>query len=141
MPSQATPNWQPITRLPLIGSMIDEMLQDAQEQYKNLAEARLKPWVLDEYTVNRVIKVYTEQRDDILGLYEEQLKRWKGLSLKTTQRVEIGRLSGQLENLRTVITDILALADELKKGTIERQLAKDDTELGLEALLRLLGKM
>nr|WP_272909051.1 hypothetical protein [Alicyclobacillus tolerans] len=36
MTSQPTPNRQPITRLPLIGSMIDEMLQDAQEQYKNL---------------------------------------------------------------------------------------------------------
>jgi hypothetical protein len=28
-----------------------------------------------------------------------------------------------------------------KKGTIERQLAKDNTELGLKALLRLLEKM
>ncbi|MCF8568476.1 hypothetical protein LLE49_27540 [Alicyclobacillus tolerans] len=85
--------------------------------------------------------MYIEQRDDILGLYEEQLRRWKGLSLKATQRIEIERLSGQLENLRTMITDILVLADELKKGTIERQLAKDDIELSLEALLRFLGKM
>jgi hypothetical protein len=69
------------------------------------------------------------------------LRSWKGLPLKATQRAEIERLSGQLEGLRTVITDILALADELKKGTIERQLAKDNTELGLEALLRLLEKM
>lgn len=73
MTSQETANWQPITMLPLMASMIDEMLQDAQEQYKNLGEARSKPWVLDDYTVHRVMKVYTEQRDDILGLYEEQL--------------------------------------------------------------------
>ena len=140
MTSQETPNWQPITRLPLMASMIDEMLQDAQEQYKNLGEARLKPWVLDDYTVNRVMKVYTEQRDDILRLHEEQLRRWEGRSLTTTQRAEIGRVSSQLESLRTALTNILALAEELKKGTIERQLAKDDTEVGLEALLRHLGK-
>ena len=140
MTSQEPPNWQPITMLPLMASMIDEMLQDAQEQYKNLGEVRSKRWVLDDYTVNRVMKVYTEQRDDILGLYEEQLRRWEGLSPTVTQRTEIGRVSSQMENLRTVITDILALADELKKGTIERQLAKDSTELGVDALLRHLGK-
>ena len=141
MTSQEPPNWQPITRLPLIASMIDEMLQDAQEQYKNLGEARLKPWVLDDYTVHRVMKVYTEQRDDILGLYEEQLGYWEGLSLTVTQRAEVGRVSSQLESLRTVLTDILALAEELKKGTIESQLAKDDMEIGLEALLRHLAEM
>ena len=140
MTSQETPNWQPITMLPLIASVVDEMLQDAQEQYKNLGEARSKPWVLDDYTVNRVMKVYTEQRDDILGLYEEQLRHWEGLSLTAIQRAEIGRVSGQLESLRTALTDILELAEDLKKGTIERQLAKDDTEVGLEALLRHLGE-
>ena len=140
MTSQETPNWQPITRLPLIASMIDEMLQDAQEQYKNLGEVRSKPWVLDDDTVNRVVKVYTEQRDDILGLYEEQLRRWEGLSLTAFQHAEIGRVRGQLESLRSVLTDILELAEDLKKGTIESQLAKDDTEVGLEALLRHLGE-
>ena len=141
MTSQETPNWQPITMLPLMASMIDEMLQDAQEQYKNLGEVRSKPWVLDDDTVNRVMKVYTEQRDDILGLYEEQLRRWEGLSPTVTQRAEIGRVSSQLASLRMALTDILALADELKEGTIERQLAKDDMEIGLEALLRHLAEM
>ncbi len=35
-----------------------------------------------------------------------------------------------------VITDILALADELKKGTIEQVLGKSDEELGLDFLRR-----
>lgn len=30
-----SPDWQPISRLPLIGSMIDGMLQDAEEPKKN----------------------------------------------------------------------------------------------------------
>jgi hypothetical protein len=38
--------------------------------------------------------------------------------------------------LRLVLTRILELADELGEGTIERQLAKSDLELGLEQLLR-----
>ena len=35
------PDWQPISRLPLIGSMIDGMLQDAEEHYQTLLEAFL----------------------------------------------------------------------------------------------------
>jgi hypothetical protein len=38
--------------------------------------------------------------------------------------------------LRAVLTNILALAEEIKQGTIEQVLAKSDLELGLEALLR-----
>jgi hypothetical protein len=59
--------------------------------------------------------------------------------LKTHERVEIDRLSVQLERLRKVLTNILALADELKEGTIDKILAKSDLELGIEVLLR--GKL
>ncbi len=38
--------------------------------------------------------------------------------------------------MHTVLTDILALANELKHGTIEKVLAKSDLEMGIEALLR-----
>lgn len=39
--------------------------------------------------------------------------------------------------IRQINSDVLALAEELSKGTIERQLAKSDFELGLEMLLRI----
>ena len=35
-----------------------------------------------------------------------------------------------------VLNTILAFAEELKQGAIERVLAKSDLELGMEALLR-----
>ena len=37
--------------------------------------------------------------------------------------------------LRQVTTDVLALAAELRKGTIDRIMAMSDLELGLQALL------
>jgi uncharacterized protein Smg (DUF494 family) len=55
------------------------------------------------------------------------------------KREEIDRLSVQLEQLRVVLTNILVLADELKEGTIDKVLAKNDLELGIEVLLR--GKL
>ncbi len=42
--------------------------------------------------------------------------------------------------LHTVVDDILTLADELSRGTIETVLARDDAELGLEVLLRLMNE-
>jgi len=133
MPQQ--PQWQPISQLTLIASHIDGMLEAAQEQYETLQPARAKPHVLDNYTVGRVTEVFTAQKND-LWLFEEQLKRWTTQSLTPRQRQEVQRLTGQMSKLRQVITDILALADELKKETIEQVLGKSDEELGLEVLLR-----
>src|SRR5713226_8901456 len=92
------PRWQPIERVALIARHIDGMLADVKEQYETLQEARLKPFVLDDYTVGRVIQVYTVQRDD-LWLFDEQLRRWEALNLTTAQKKEIERLMGQMKRL------------------------------------------
>jgi hypothetical protein len=128
-----TPNWQPISQLPLIAKMIDDGLVDTVEQYETLQEASDRPHVLDDYTVGRVIKLYSEQIE-FLDIYTEQLARWKALDLNATQKKEITRLTEQLEKLIGANTAILALASKLKEGTIEKVLGKSDLELGLEAL-------
>ncbi len=71
--------WQPISALPLIGSMIDDFLDKVEKQQANLHARRSKPHVLDDHTVGRVIKVYSAQAED-LWLYEEQLSRRKSLN-------------------------------------------------------------
>jgi exosome complex RNA-binding protein Rrp4 len=121
--------------LPLIAYPIDGMLESANEQYEHLQQARPKPYVLDDYTVKRVIEVFTKQQND-LWLFDEQLQRWKAGKLTTAQRSEVERLVGQMAKLHQVIASILELAKELKEGTIEKQLAKSDEQLGLEFLLR-----
>ena len=134
--NQPQPHWQPISQLPLIARHIDGMLESAEEQYQALQLARPKPHMLDDYTVGRVIDVFTTQQND-LWLFEEQLRRWKTGQLTTAQHGEVERLTGQMTKLRQAIANILRLADELKQGTIEKVLAKSDAELGLEFLLRL----
>ena len=136
MSEQSSPkvNWQPICALPLIASLIDGLLDEAEQQYENLQSCRPQPHVLDDYTVGRVIKVYTEQADDV-GLYAEQLSRWNRLTLTPPQRQEVDRLSEQLPRIRERISAIVALAAELKGGTIETVLGKSDLEVGLEFLL------
>jgi len=138
-PNQPMPQWQPNGKVFVIGTMIDRMLEGAQEQYAMLLEARPTPHVLDDYTVRRVIEVYTEQRDG-LWLWDEQLVRWAAEPLNVTRRREVERLQGQMAALRQVVDAILTLADELGRGTIETVLAKDDRELGLETLTRMVER-
>jgi hypothetical protein len=109
------------------------LLEEAEQQYENLQSCRPQPHVLDDYTVGRVIKVYTDQVGDV-GLYAEQLSRWSGLNLTPSQRREVARLSKQIPRIRERIRAILALAEELKGGTIETVLGKSDLEVGLEFL-------
>jgi len=129
------PHWQPLTALPLIASLIDGELADGQEHQATLLSVRDRPYVLDDATVERSIKLHTEQRD-FLGVFAEQLARWRNERPTDAQRRELDRLEEQLERLRAVLNNILELAEELQQGTIERVLAKSDLELGIEALLR-----
>jgi hypothetical protein len=136
-PDEPEPTWQPLSRLPLIATIIDGMLADDRETYATLLEARPRPSVMDDATVARVKRVFTEQQDD-LWLYEEQLAHWGRQDLTAGQRREVDRLTGQLARVREVAAAILALADELAPLTIDRLLAMDDAELGLATLLGLI---
>jgi len=57
------PIWQPISMLPTISGIIDGELADAEEHYATLLQVREKPYVLDDATVDRSIKLHTEQLD------------------------------------------------------------------------------
>lgn len=133
MAQDQTPNWQPISALPRIASLIDGMLHETEKQYHTLQQAKGRPHVLDDALVARVIRVYTAQLED-LWLFEEQLARWARGHLTATQKQEVERLSTQLNKLREVLQAILALADELKLGTIEQVLKKSDVEVALDFL-------
>ncbi len=121
--------------LATIGALIDEGLGDAREHYATLMEARPKPHVLDDATIARTKRVNGEGVE-WCGVYDQQLQRWSSQRPTGAQRREITRLQSVNQQLRSVLCEILELADELGRGTIERQLAKSDLELGLEYLLR-----
>ena len=125
MADDPTPHWQPLTALPLIASLIDGELADGQEHHVTLLSVRDRPHVLGDATVERSIKLHTEQRD-FLWVFAEQLARWRHEHPSDAQRRELDRLEGQLERLRAVLEEILKLAAELKQGTIERVLAKSN---------------
>ncbi len=76
MARKPTPRWQPLSYQPFLGHVIQEGLESAAEMEVSLKHAAGRPYVVDDTMLNRVIKLYSEQRDD-LWLYEEQFARWE----------------------------------------------------------------
>ncbi|HDR5353498.1 TPA: hypothetical protein QCS32_005266 [Bacillus thuringiensis] len=131
------PNWQPIQNLPIIANLIDGQSSDAKEQYVNLLDALNKPHVLNDAIIQRTIHVYTEQLE-FVWIFEEQLSKWKKEErLTPIEQSEIERLQGQVQQLHSILTDILAITEKLKEGTYEKVMAKSDLQLGIESLQKI----
>lgn len=132
-------NWQPISNLPLIASLVDGTLEDTQEQHQLFLDAVPKPHVLDDYTVQRAQRLCQAQLDD-LWFFEEQCRRWSNQQLSSTQHQEVKRIVAQIGRIRELSQTILGLLAEIRKGTIDRIMEKSDLELGIEFLLRQQGQ-
>jgi hypothetical protein len=116
---QFSPQWQPSSRLPLLITLIDGMLEIANEEYQNLQLACQLPHVLDNDTIERVITGFTSKQKD-LGLYDEMMEHWRAETLTDQQRGDLEHLARHLQHLHLVIATVLTLADELK-ASIHRE--------------------
>jgi hypothetical protein len=76
-------------------------------------------------------QVHTEQLE-FVDIYARQISRWRTARPSADQMRELNRMDGQNQQLRTVTEAVLALADELRKGSI---MGMSDIGLGLQALL------
>jgi len=131
--SNQQPNWQPVSMLPVISEILDGSLESAIEQLKSLHPVVDKPHVLDSNTVNRIIKLYTEQAEDH-WVFEEQLKRWKDEELSESELSEINRLAGVLSETKSTGEKILKITQGMEHNTIDKIIEMDELEL-VEAML------
>jgi hypothetical protein len=134
MPANDQLNWQPISQMMLIASMIDTSLNDTREHLATSTKAQAKPHVLDDATIDRIERVHSEQME-FVDIYTQQISRWRGEKPSASQARALDQMATQNKQLRDVTADVLALAGELRKGTIERVLGMSDVELGLQSLL------
>ena len=125
------PQWQPISALPMIGTMIDGMFEATEEQYVLLHQAASRRGSLDDATVNHAKRVLGTQNDD-LWLYEEQCQHWLASPLRVRERREVERLAALTNQIKGRTKELLILLDELSGDTIESLLSKSDLELGIE---------
>ena len=127
-----------IDMLPFFTEMILGTLQNTEEQYASFLAARPKPHVLDDAIVDRALRLYQAQLEDI-ALHEQQMRWWLAEPLTEAQRFQVNDLLTKLAVLRDINLALLDLLAELKQGTIDRILAMDDEELGRHVLRRGFG--
>jgi hypothetical protein len=131
--TKATPNWQPLSALPMMAEVVSEQLADVRQQLQNLQSVQSRPHVLDDATVKRILQVYGEQQD-FLWVYDEQVMRWQREALTPEQRQKLESMAQQLVELNAVLSDILAMAEAFEGKTIDSTLSKSDLELAMELL-------
>jgi hypothetical protein len=134
MPASERVNWQPISQMPLVASMIDSALNDTADRIQTLTEARARPHVLDDATIDQVERVHGEQLE-FIDIFAEQLRRWRDEGPSAAQRQELDRLEEQNRHLRQITREAFSLAADLRKSTIDGIIAMSDLELGLQTLL------
>lgn len=127
-------NWQPVSQMPLIASMISASLADTQEHLGTLAEARNRPRVLGDATIDRVEQVHAEQME-FVDIYGQQISRWRAEQPSPARIRELDRMDAQNRQLRDATKAVLDLAGELRKGAVDRVLGMSDLELGLQTIL------
>ena len=133
MPDADPVNWQPISQMPLIASMIDGALDDTRDHVGTLNKARDRPHVLDDATIDRVERVHSEQLEYI-DIYDQQISRWRTEKPSADRTRKLDQMEEQNQQLRAVTMEVLALAGELRKGSIDRIVGMSDLEHGLQAL-------
>ena len=134
MPNIDHIQWQPISQMPLVARMIDESVTDTRNHLATLTKARTKRHLLDDATIDRVERVHAEQKE-FAAIYAQQIQRWRADRPSATQARELDRMNAQNQQLQEVTAKVLALAAELRQGTINRIMDMSDLELGLQALL------
>ena len=55
MPHDPQPQWQPIRALPTLAYAIDGMLEAVQENRVSLEQARSRPYILDNATIDTIL--------------------------------------------------------------------------------------
>lgn len=85
-------NWQLISELPTVARSVDELLENVEEQYESLSEARGKPHVLDDEIIDRVDRLYIE-RLQYLRIYRQQLEHWKRVLMRFMLKCTLGDLT------------------------------------------------
>ncbi|WP_157255093.1 hypothetical protein [Nonomuraea typhae] len=130
------PNWQPLSMLATLTSHIESGIAMVRDQKATLEQGLAQPYRLDDATVTRAKKAFTQTAADN-ELFAEQGRRWAaepGLAPAVRRRVE--HYQSLVTEMTTETTAVLAIVDQLAAVTIEALMAKSDLEVGIEALAR-----
>jgi hypothetical protein len=122
------PRYHTISMLETIAMLIDKQYEHTDEHYNLYIQAKDKPHVLDNATVDRSIMQY-EREKEYLEYYNKQLSLWRKEKLTASQDKEVTRLEKQMVENTKLVNDTLKLVKEVRKGTIDEILEMNELEL------------
>ena len=127
------PTFHPISKALSFLEITDGMLKSSQEQLVNMKNIKDKPHILNDELINRSVKLYTSQNED-LDLFLQQCSLWREKELTEIQQYQVTTIEENANTLIKIHNQILDIVDKCKDSTIDKILAKDDLELALDAL-------
>ena len=127
------PTFHPISKAPSFLEITHGMLESSKEQLVNMENIKDKPYVLNDELINRSIKLYTSQNED-LDIFLQQCAIWQDKELTELQLYQVITIKENVNSILKINNQILAIVDVCKDSTIDKVLAKDDLELAIDAL-------
>ncbi|MBL7110261.1 MAG: hypothetical protein ISS11_08490 [Candidatus Marinimicrobia bacterium] len=124
---------RPISYLPMISDLTYGELEEAENMLSYMLEAKERPSSLDDHTIDRVIRLYSE-KIDMVPVYKAQLEYWKNDKSNSSHFTAIDDLYTKTEDLYEISMEILGLAKEISKHTIDKIMAMSDEELAIRTL-------
>lgn len=125
--------FQPLTVIPTVLKITDDMLLAAKEQLANMQMAKEKPHILDDDIVERSLKLYKEQNEDS-AFFLQQCSIWKQEKLTELQLTQVQEIESLTNLLIDINNQLIAIFEHCKDFTINKILAKDDLELAFDLL-------
>lgn len=133
MTSTRIPRWHSPAKIPFFSELVGDILESTQEQLRHLEKAKGKAHVLDDATIQRVLKAKQEQSTHI-ALFKEQCQRWRHEPLTDEQRQAIGQLEEKIAALESTSRQIGFLAEHYQDHTINKIVAMSPEELVMAVL-------
>ncbi len=124
-------NWHNISMLSICVALSEGELSAAKDQLQTLIACKNKPYVLDDHTINRVIKLCGSQKESVRTRLE-QCSKWRQQNPSDEQLKDITKMENNINQLETINYQLLELVNRcFKNYTIDAILKKSDTELAL----------
>ena len=98
-----------------------------------MRQAKNKPYILDDQTIERCLKLYLKQNKDC-DLFLQRCAVWKREKLTEKQIVQVQEIESIISTLVETNKKILSIANDCIDSNIDSILKKDDIELALDLL-------
>ena len=119
-----------ISFFPMFEQALHGDFEACEEQYQNLIQAKDKPYLLDDETVQRLIKVH-EEKKEYISFYGPQFKRWREQPISNQQSQRLKKLEDKLPKLKELNEKVLELAYHISEFTIDKIVDMDPLQLAL----------